>query len=267
LSLALFDVRSKKPSRRWPPASMALLIQFIAFGLAAIALQLYEALLGQINSGLSFILIDAVFAGVITWKWMKEAWWKYISTLFPISLWLSMKADIPNGLYLFAFIASVSLFWSTFRSRVPFYPSLPATWKAVEKVIPTDRPLRIIDIGSGIGDFSMKFAELRPDSIVSGIEIAPLLWFTSFIRSKINKSTATFTRGSYEDLDFSQYDVIFAYLSPAATAALWTKASHEMNPGCMLISHEFAVDGVTPDQILTANGLNSKTFIYKRGFI
>ncbi|GAC1436513.1 MAG: hypothetical protein NVSMB6_32690 [Burkholderiaceae bacterium] len=41
--------------------------------------------------------------------------------------------------------------------------------------------------------------------------------------------------------------MVFAYLSPAAMPALWLKAQREMQPGALLLSYEFPVDGRLPD--------------------
>jgi predicted O-methyltransferase YrrM len=51
-------------------------------------------------------------------------------------------------------------------------------------------------------------------------------------------------------LDFAQFDVVFAYLSPAAMPELWKKAQREMRPGSLLISYEFPIEGVEPNLIV-----------------
>ena len=50
----------------------------------------------------------------------------------------------------------------------------------------------------------------------------------------------------FRNLDFGKYDVIYAYLSPAAMPGLWEKASREMRPGSLLLSNSFEVPGVRP---------------------
>jgi hypothetical protein len=69
----------------------------------------------------------------------------------------------------------------------------------------------------------------------------------SVVRGRIARSRAKFLRGDYGTLDFGQYDVVFAYLSPAAMSQLWHQAHTQMQPGSLLLSCEFAVDGVMPD--------------------
>jgi trans-aconitate methyltransferase len=170
---------------------------------------------------------------------------------------------IPNGVYLVGFIISLSLFWTTFRTQVPFFPSRPMVWQQVAKIIPQHQSIRLIDIGSGLGDMSMYMAKVRPDSQIEGIEIAPLPWMISYIRAKFRSSSATFTLGNYQDLDFANYDVIFAYLSPAAMRMLWDKASQEMRPGSLLISLEFEIPGVAENMRIAGNKSTPTIYVWK----
>jgi SAM-dependent methyltransferase len=116
----------------------------------------------------------------------------------------------------------------------------------VAKALPAGRPIRFIDIGSGFGGLVMHLAAQRPESSFQGIELAPLPWLASRVRAAVAGSRAHFFRGDYARLDFADYDVIFAYLSPAAMPALWDKACHEMRPGTLLLSYEFPIPGVQP---------------------
>ena len=154
----------------------------------------------------------------------------------------------------------LGLYWSTFRTQVPYYPSHAAVWDAVRQQLPPPRggggdggrPLRVIDIGSGLGGLVLHLARARPDIECVGIELAPLPWLYSRARAAIGHSGARFLFGDYERLDFAQFDMVFAYLSPAAMGGLWRKASAEMCPGSILISYEFAIDDREPDQTIHA---------------
>jgi predicted O-methyltransferase YrrM len=152
----------------------------------------------------------------------------------------------------------VGLYWSTFRTQVPLYPSGPATWQAVEDLLPASGPFRLVDIGSGLGGLVLHLARQRPDSAIYGIELAPLTWLASAIRARLSRSTAQMLRGGYEQLNLADFDIVFAYLSPAAMPALWTQARAEMRPGALLLSFEFPVAGVAPDFQLTPRNDSGK---------
>jgi hypothetical protein len=46
------------------------------------------------------------------------------------------------------------------------------------------------------------------------------------------------------------YDVVYAFLSPAPMPRLWEKVQAEMQPGNLFISNSFPVPGATPDRII-----------------
>jgi hypothetical protein len=100
----------------------------------------------------------------------------------------------------------------------------------------------------------LHLARRRKDSVFIGIELAPLPWFVSLVRRYSQRSSARFIRGDYDRLDFASYDVVFAYLSPAAMPALWHKARAEMRPGALLLSYEFNIPGAAPDLSVAAEG-------------
>jgi hypothetical protein len=109
----------------------------------------------------------------------------------------------------------------------------------------------------------MHISRLRPNSHVEGIEIAPLPWLLSVVRAKICRSSAVFKLGDYRALNFAHYDVIFAYLSPAAMLTLWEKARHEMQTGSLLISLEFQIPGVPPTLCIEPNEKSAKLYVWK----
>ncbi|HBI67513.1 MAG TPA: SAM-dependent methyltransferase [Massilia sp.] len=227
------------------PAVQALLCQLGAFPLTLLAVFLL-ARAGASPTYLVVALAQGLFAAALT-AWRRLArWWLAIGFLFPLALLGASQFAIPPWLFLVIFLFMLVLYWSTFRTQVPYYPSGKAAWDAVAEHLPQDRPVSFIDIGSGLGGLVLDLASRRSDVQATGIELAPLPWLASWLRAKLTNSHATFLRGDYERLDFAQYDAVFAYLSPAAMTALWRKAKKEMRPGSMLMSYEFAISESTP---------------------
>ncbi|WP_308600791.1 class I SAM-dependent methyltransferase [Massilia sp. Dwa41.01b] len=150
-------------------------------------------------------------------------------------------------MFLVVFLFMLVLYWSTFRTQVPYYPSGRSAWaRVVTELLPQGRAISVIDIGSGLGGLVLDLARRRLDARVVGIELAPLPWLASWLRARLQRSRARFLLGDYEKLDFAQFDVVFAYLSPAAMPALWKKARREMRVGSMLMSYEFAIEECPP---------------------
>jgi len=251
------------------PGTLAVLVQCIAFmsvlvfswGIHFVAAVYYEA--DWTFSLLTLVQIQALLAAIFSYLAGMSSWWRWIHLGFPIAIWSMFSWHVPNEYYLAGFIISLSLFWTTFRSQVPFFPSRPAVWRQVSKLMPMGKSVRLIDIGSGLGDMPMYIAKVRQECHIEGIEIAPLPWLISFLRKKILRSSAIFRLGDYRALDFANYDVIFAYLSPAAMLALWGKASREMKSGSLLISLEFEIPGVVPSMRIAGNKNSPMIYVWR----
>lgn len=249
------------------PATLAALIQAFAFFsvLSLVWVVKQTSLLFSASPLLiwTLVLVHAVLAVWLAYLANMEKWWRWIHFIFPIAVWFMLQWHIPDIVYLIGFLISLGLYWTTFRTQVPFFPSSLAVHQQVLTLIPEAEPLHIIDIGSGLGDLSMFIANKRPACTVDGIEIAPLPWLISLIRAKIKRSKAIFSMGDYRLLDFARYDLIFAYLSPAAMPALWQKARAQMRPGCLLVSYEFGVDGVEPMRCIKQNDDEKMLYVWK----
>jgi Methyltransferase domain len=239
--------------RRWAavPALRAMAVQLACLPASFFLLKL---LLG---AGLDIgwpgaALVQGMLAATVARIIRMAPWWLLIEWAFPLALVKGAGLQLPSWLFLVLFVVFLLVYWSTFRTQVPYYPSGQRAWDAVAGLLP-GKPVHLIDIGSGLGGLVLDLAARRPDSRFTGIELAPLPWLASRLRS-IAKPNVQFIRGDYESLDFASFDVVFAYLSPAAMAALWRKASAEMRPGTLLLSYEFVISTKSPDLTIKPAG-------------
>ena len=262
MSLALF--RSYRFFRVWrAPALQALLIQCAALPLAlALVMLLLRAEVPLSLAGAA-LLQGAVAAALSYWRKLAP-WWLAIELLFPVALICATGLQLPPWLFFAAFTVMLLVYWSTFRTQVPYYPSGPRAWNAVAKLLPQQRRLTLIDIGSGLGGLVLELARRRPESTFSGIELAPLPWLIRALRARaLRRNNAHFVRGDYEQLDLGDYDAVFAYLSPAAMSALWAKASAEMRPGALLLSYEFGIGEKAPDMTIVPTGHGPSLYAWR----
>lgn len=239
----------RKKSVFGAPAARALLFQFLALALTGSFAFVLSAFAGLELPLFAAALIQGMLAALLSRRSLAP-WWMVIQFIFPVGAIALNALRLPPAIFLFAFIFFVVLFWSTFRTQVPYYPSHLAVWDAVSGVLPKDAPIRFIDIGSGFGGLVLHLAARHGDGEFEGIELAPLPWFASRLRARLRGSRARFNQGDYNALDFAQFDVVFAYLSPAAMPALWQKARSEMRSGSLLLSYEFLIPGIEPQIVL-----------------
>jgi len=105
------------------PAVQALFVLCISFMLALVASQIFGRVAGFVLSPLIFSVLHGALAALIA-RWRRMAsWWPVHAVPFPIAVLLVNALHLPPALFLGGFLFLLLLFWSTFRSQVPFYPS------------------------------------------------------------------------------------------------------------------------------------------------
>jgi hypothetical protein len=244
------------------PAVKALIIQCIALVSTLLLITGVSVTVHYDFSLLETALMQGLLGSIIS-RWCSMApWWLVIQFCFPVAILLALSLHLPSVVFLGAFIFLLALYWTTFRTQVPFYPSGPGTWNAVANLLPVGRPIKFIDIGSGLGGLVLNLEQRRRDSSFAGIELAPLPWFISWMRAFVGRRKCHFLRGDYNQLNFSHFDVVFAYLSPAVMTAVWQKAQAEMRPGTLLISYEFLIADRNPDNIIRPSGRGAELYCW-----
>ena len=217
--------------------------------------------------GMAAMLQGVLAAALTAWRGLAR-WWIAMQLLFPVLLLTVLALQLPPLIFLAGFLFLLTLYWSTFRTQVPFYPSRPVVWRAVATLLPDQgvggRAVQVVDIGSGLGGLVLSLAAARPDAALLGVELAPMPWLVSRLRAAATRSPARFTRTDYEHLDLGDFDVVFAYLSPAAMPALWQKVQREMRAGTLLLSYEFAIPGHSPDLTVLPDPHGPKLYGWRR---
>ena len=242
--------RPLKKSALSLPAVQALLIQAASFVALYAILLLARNLTGFHASFFVATLLQGAVAALLSRAIHLAGWWVIIQFFFPLALLLTHALDLPPSVFLVAFLLLLGFYWTTFRTRVPLYLSGSETWKTVADLLPTQGVIRMVDIGSGLGGLLLDIEKRRPEISLVGVELAPMPWLISWLRARFTKSRVSFRRLDYSLLDFSQFDVVFAYLSPAVMESVWQKASAEMRPETLLLSYEFSIPDVKPDIVV-----------------
>jgi hypothetical protein len=191
-------------------------------------------------------------AAAISWFRRDEPWWYAIHLVVPIAAVILLTANVPPTIYLLFFLVLLGFNWHVVRNRVPYFPSGHATWRAVASTLPEGRSFSFVDIGSGLGGLNFYLSKQRVLGRFVGVEISPIPYAWSVFRNFVRRAACDFRLQDYNALDLSKFDFVFAYLSPAVMADVWVKARSEMRPGSKLISFEFDIPGVEPDEVVVA---------------
>ncbi len=239
---------------RLPVSLQSLAIQCAALLLAVLLAYLlrisfsYQATFWQLAFG------QAGIAAVLSHVWRQPAWWPPLHLGFVPTILLARQAGLPAWIYLAIFVLLVLFYWSTFRTRVPLYLSGRRVWQPLASLLPQTHAFRFIDLGSGLGGVPFYLESNFPHSHFYGTEIAPAPWLISRVRAWLKGSRVNFMRNDYASLDLSRFDVVFAFLSPAAMPGLWQQARTQMRRDTLFISLAFPVEGRAPDHVVARDG-------------
>nr|WP_315475846.1 class I SAM-dependent methyltransferase [uncultured Undibacterium sp.] len=225
----------------------SLLLQLSSLGLTYLLLCAIQFVFGVSLSIFLVLFLHCCIAGLAALVLRFDWWWGVIQFSFPLLVVFFYWQNLPSYVYLIGLLALCLLYWSTYRTQVPYYPSKSTLIDPLLGLLPVDEQFNFVDLGSGMGGLLLDLSKRNQFGQFSGVEIAPLPWLVSVVRGLFRGSSVRFSFASYADLDLSQFRIVFCYLSPAAMSELWTKVNLEMLPGSLFLSYEFVVPGVEPD--------------------
>lgn len=185
-------------------------------------------------------LAQGGMAAALSYAWRQPVWWPLFHFGFATLVLLALRLNLFPWVYLTSFFLLVLFYWSSFRTRVPLYLSDRKAWRAIMPLLPMTQSFRFIDLGSGFGSVPLYLAPRFPHGDFYGTEIAPAPWLISHFRVWLKRCRVTFLRRNYHELDLADYDVVFAFLSPAAMPELWDQAQSQMRTGSLFVSLSFS---------------------------
>jgi SAM-dependent methyltransferase len=208
-------------------------------------------------------LLQGCFAAIISQLLLSPRWWVPIHLFFLPTVVAAVQLQIPSSVYATGFVILALIYWSSFRTQVPLFLSNRMTVHRLAIWLPDEKPLRILDIGSGTGSFALTLARLRPDWQIEGIETAPAPYVLSrFLARRL--ANLRFTRGDFWRHPLGDYDLVYAFLSPVPMPDLWRKARREMRPGSLLISNSFDIPDQCADEVIAVDDRRgTRLYIYR----
>ncbi|WP_052190722.1 class I SAM-dependent methyltransferase [Chitinibacter sp. ZOR0017] len=189
-----------------------------------------------------------VVAYFLASRYYAEPWWRWIHLLFLPLIFIAQLLELPAYMYLLALAVSWFLFGMAARTRVPVFLSEQAVLQTLAQELALNS--RFLDIGAGNGRVLAFLAKERPDLQLFGTEIAWPLWLFGKLTLP---SRVKWWRRDYRQLDLSDYDYVYAYLSPAVMDDVWQQAQEQMQPGSCLLSNSFSTAYAEPSRTIPLN--------------
>lgn len=240
-----------------PPLAHAFAAQLLAWLLTACV----QILLGG-ATGWYWTVGQGVLAALVGRMFGLPWWWAPINAVFAPAVIEAQVVDLDSWWYLGAFVVLLTVYWTTFRTRVPLYLSSAEACDRLATLLPAEREFRFLDIGCGVGTVLANLAPRFAAGRFFGLEIAPLPFLVSWLRGRWSQRFET-RRVDFWEEDLSAYDVVYAFLSPVPMTDLWHKAKREMRPGSMFVSNTFRVDGEMPDSVIPLGGGRRSLYVWR----
>ncbi|WP_374342849.1 class I SAM-dependent methyltransferase [Azonexus sp.] len=191
-------------------------------------------------------------------------WWRLIHAGFMPLVWATQRLAIDPGWFLLAFLLLLLVYRGALSGQVPLYLSNRQTVAALADLLAGRGPCRFIDLGAGLGSTAVPLADALPEHHFTGYENAPLTWLAGRLLG-LGRPNLDWRWDDLWQARLGDYDVVYAFLSPAPMARLWDKVQAEMKPGSLFVSNSFPVPGATPERIIDVDCVPARPlYCYRR---
>lgn len=190
-------------------------------------------------------------------------WWRIIHFFFVPLAWWFTSWGIDPVWYLFAAFMTLTVYRGAITGRVPLFLSNRKTVNALSILIEERQGTRFLDLGAGIGSVVRPLARRFRSAHFSGIENAPATWLLGYVMTRGLKNCA-WRWGNLRNAHLGEYDIVYAFLSPAAMPELWKKACREMRSGTVFVSNSFPAPGTEATEIIEVDDArNTVLYCYR----
>jgi hypothetical protein len=229
--------------------------------LATLIAALWPLWFGQTLNALTWLVLQAASSVAIAAAMRLAWWWLLCCLLFLPALALGLLLELAPAWAALCLASLLLAYGGTQSTRVPLYLSSAGAIAELDKLVCAHRPRRVLDLGCGTGGVLAALSRAHPQVVLEGVERAPLPFLIAWARRFLHRPSFGIRWQSLWAVDLSGYDVVYAYLSPAPMPRLWDKAMREMRRGSLLVSFQFGIPGVPPDQTIDAGG--KKLFVWR----
>ncbi|SFK32065.1 hypothetical protein SAMN05216302_100429 [Nitrosomonas aestuarii] len=208
---------------------------------------------------LEWAILHGIVAAIFSYLFKMATWWIPIQLSFMPAVIATLSIGLSPYWFGLGFCLLVLIYGKTYQTQVPLYLSSNEVTIALTLFLPPKKEFTFIDLGCGCGGLLSRLNKTHANGAFYGIEAALLPYLIGKIRNLFKKSGCKVQWGDLWKQNLSQYDVVYAYLSPVPMKSIWEKVCREMRPGSIFISNTFMIPGVTPEKSIRLNDFSGST--------
>lgn len=154
---------------------------------------------------------------------------------------------------LLIFLLLSSVFWAYLLVymlwyRVPLISTSKGVIEAALKLADLKPNQFVVELGCGWAPFLFSAAAQEPKAKFLGIEVIKIvLWWNRF---KARSLPIEFKNQDFFKIDLEQADVIYCYLWDTIMADIYAQKWKELKPGARLISYDFPIKALEPNEVV-----------------
>lgn len=247
-----------------PKILIAIFAQLLAFLVLFLLMKVLPYVLQPPYSPLFLVVMMGLFALLFSRLLRLPNWWLGWQLFFPLVVYLAMKLTISPWYYLGVFVLLWLFFSNSFGNRVPLYLTNNKTREALGKLIKTEKKVKFLDLGSGLGG-NVSFMAKQNNVVISvGVETAPLPYLFSKINIGLSGVGGTILAKDLWKMPLQEFTLVYAFLSPEPMLKLWQKIVAEMDDNAIFVSNSFPVPEIEPSEVWQlADQRETQLYIYK----
>jgi methylase of polypeptide subunit release factors len=183
--------------------------------------------------------------------------------MIPAGILVSMAFPGYGWVWLIFLVIFGLIFLPTFWTRVPYYPSSEKVYALIAAELPVNQAFRFLDLGCGDAKLLSFLSEQFPLAKFEGVDLSPTAIAAAKINTHKNKNVSI-SFSDYWNKNFSDYDFIYAFLSPTPMEDVEHKSKAEMKKESTLLVNSFSLPNLKATKEIQIDHKNqSLLYVYK----
>jgi SAM-dependent methyltransferase len=178
--------------------------------------------------------------------------------------WLLIVLGLAGTMFAvkMVYVLSTALVLPATRGAL-YVSTQPERIAAALDAVPMTPDQLLVDLGCGDGRV-LRAARRRYGVRATGYELNPMAWFRARLSTLGDRDIRVRRRNFFRE-DISAADAVFCYLYPDVMSDLAAKLRRELRPGTRVLSFNFPLPGLPPEQVIRPEGTvwNDPIYLYR----